>query len=105
MAELMNYERSAHFTEREKIALRYAEAIIYNPDQADDALWTQLKREFSEPELVELGYWVGFTFGGQRWLKTLRTRQGEFVAFVAAKRGRNNDHQPPALDQAEPDRT
>ncbi len=87
MADLMNYEKSARFTEREKIALRYADAIMYNPDQADDALWAQLKGEFTEPELVELGYWIGFTFGGQRWLKTLQTRQGEFAAFVAAKHG------------------
>lgn len=81
----MNYEKSARFTEREKIALRYADAIMYNPDQADDALWAQLKGEFSEPELVELGYWVGFTFGGQRWLKTLSTRQGEFTASLGKK--------------------
>ena len=37
-------------------------------------------------ELVELGYWIGFTFGGQRWLKTLGTRQGELEAFLKAKR-------------------
>jgi alkylhydroperoxidase family enzyme len=78
MAELMNYEKSARFTGREKLALRYADAIIYNPAQADDALWAALHAEFSEPELVELGYWIGFTFGGQRWLKTLGARQGEF---------------------------
>jgi alkylhydroperoxidase family enzyme len=79
MAELMNYEKSARFTPREKLALRYADAIIYDPAQADDAMWAALHAEFSEPELVELGYWIGFTFGGQRWLKTLSTKQGEFA--------------------------
>ena len=83
MAELMNYEKSARFTAREKLALRYADAIMYNPAQADDALWRSLHNEFSEPELVELGYWIGFTFGGQRWLKTLGTRQGEFDALLS----------------------
>jgi alkylhydroperoxidase family enzyme len=83
----MSYEKSARFTEREKIALRYADAVMYDPARADDALWQQLHAEFSEPELVELGYWIGFTFGGQRWLKTLATRQGEFAAFLAAGRG------------------
>lgn len=82
MAELMNYEKSARFTAREKLALRYADAIMYDPKQAGDALWQSLHREFSEPELVELGYWIGFTFGGQRWLKTLNTRQGEFDAYL-----------------------
>jgi alkylhydroperoxidase family enzyme len=79
MAELMNYEKSAKFTPREKLALRYADAIMYDPAQADDKLWAALHAEFSEAELVELGYWIGFTFGGQRWLKTLSTKQGEFA--------------------------
>ncbi|HEY9446586.1 MAG TPA: hypothetical protein VIQ62_05895 [Burkholderiales bacterium] len=86
MAELMRYEKSDLFTQREKIALRYADAIMYDPAQADDALWEALHGEFTEPELVELGYWVGFTFGGQRWLKTLSTKQGEFAATLARKR-------------------
>jgi len=80
----MCYEQSNRFTPREKLALRYADAIMYNPAQADDALWEALHAEFTEPELVELGYWIGFTFGGQRWLKTLSTKQGELQAFLAA---------------------
>jgi alkylhydroperoxidase family enzyme len=86
MAELMQYEKSDRFTRREKIALRYADAIMYNPAQADDKLWAELHAEFSEPELVELGYWIGFTFGGQRWLKTLGTKQGELEAAIKARR-------------------
>ena len=85
MAELMNYEKSAKFTPREKLALRYADAIMYDPAQADDKLWAALHAEFSEPELVELGYWIGFTFGGQRWLKTLSTKQGEFADSLAKR--------------------
>ena len=82
----MNYEKSARFTPREKLALRYADAILYDPTQADDALWSALRAEFTEPQLVELGYWIGFTFGGQRWLKTLNTKQGEFAAFLDRNR-------------------
>lgn len=81
----MNYEKSARFTPREKLALRYADAIIYDPVQADDAMWSALRAEFSEAQLVELGYWIGFTFGGQRWLKTLNTKQGEFAAFLSRR--------------------
>ena len=82
----MNYEKSSRFSAREKLALRYADAIMYNPSQADDALWAALHGEFSEPELVELGYWIGFTFGGQRWLKTLSTRQGEYAESLKQRR-------------------
>ena len=86
MSELMNYEQSEKFTQREKIALRYADAIMYDPNQADDKLWSELKAVFTEPEIVELGYWIGFTFGGQRWLKTLSTRQGEFEASITERK-------------------
>ena len=96
MFELLNYEKSAKFTAREKIALRYADAIMYDPNQADDALWAQLKGEFSEPEIVEIGYWIGFTFGGQRWLKTLSAKQGEFGEFVKQCRGRELQSAPRA---------
>ncbi len=82
MGELMQYEKSSRFTPREKTALRYADAIMYDPAQADDKLWAELHAEFTEPELVELGYWIGFTFGGQRWLKTLGAQQGELEAFL-----------------------
>lgn len=78
----MQYDRSTRFSAREKLALRYADAIMYDPAQADDALWGALHAEFTEPELVELGYWIGFTFGGQRWLKTLGAMQGEFAAAI-----------------------
>ena len=81
----MRYEQTGKFTQREKLALRYADAIVYDPAQAGDTLWADLHAEFSEPELVELGYWIGFTFGGQRWLKTLGTRQGELEAFLKAR--------------------
>lgn len=86
MSELMQYEKSARFTDREKLALRYADAIMYDPAQAGDALWAALHAEFSEPELVELGYWIGFTFGGQRWLKTLNAVQGEFAEAMSVRR-------------------
>ena len=84
MSELENYEQSDRFTEREKVALRYTDAILWNPDLADDKLWQQLHAEFTEPQIVEIGYWAGFTSGGQRWLHTLHTRQGELAAHIEA---------------------
>ena len=68
----MNYAKSARFTAREKLALRYADAIMYDPAQADDALWKDLHAEFSEPELVELGYAIAFKLGQLHWERTLR---------------------------------
>lgn len=53
------------------MALRYTSAIIWNSEIADDELWGQLHEHFSEPELVELGFFIGLTSGQQRWIKTL----------------------------------
>ena len=80
ISQIANYASSDLYTEREKVALRYADAITWDPSQADDALWAELKRYFSEPELVEIGYAVGVFAGGQRWIHTLDLRHGDVAA-------------------------
>lgn len=80
--DLLGYRTSDSYTPRQKLAMRYADAIMWDPAEADDAMWDALRAEFTEPELVELGYWIGFTFGGQRWLKTLGSTQGELQAAI-----------------------
>lgn len=80
--KLLNYQKSDDYSPREKLAMRYADAIMWNPEAADEAMWEELRAEFTEPELVELGYWIGFTFGGQRWLKTLGSSQGQLQAAM-----------------------
>jgi alkylhydroperoxidase family enzyme len=58
-------------TERERLALRWAQAIGWDSDLADDELWAALHAEFSEPELVELGCAIGFALGQQHFERTL----------------------------------
>lgn len=62
----------------------WTRAIVWDADLADDALWEELHRHFTEPELVELGYFVAITLGQQRWIKTLGIRHGEVLADTAA---------------------
>jgi alkylhydroperoxidase family enzyme len=92
MSEVTRYEESERFTAREKLALTYADTIMWAPDRADDELWKRLHAEFSEPQLVEIGYWIGFIFGGQRWLTTLKTKKGDLASVVAEKQ--SNKAQP-----------
>jgi alkylhydroperoxidase family enzyme len=66
--EVMDLDR---FEGRERLALEWAHAIVWDADQADDALWERLHEHFSEPELVELGCAIGFELGQQHFLKTL----------------------------------
>jgi len=81
--DLLNFEKSARYDDRQKAALAYAEAITWDL-QADDALWQRLHRHFSEPELVELGYFIAITMGQQRWLRTLGIEHHQVMAGTTA---------------------
>lgn len=69
--DLLMFEDSDRFTDREKAALRYTSAILWDASIADDKLWAELHAHFTEPELVELGFFIALTSGQQRWIKTL----------------------------------
>jgi alkylhydroperoxidase family enzyme len=61
----------ARFGARESTALRWADAIAYDSDRADDELWERLHELFTEPELVDLGCAIGFELGQQHWRRTM----------------------------------
>jgi alkylhydroperoxidase family enzyme len=69
--ELLEFESSDRYDERQKAALAYASALVWAPHEADDALWARLRSHFSDDQILELGYFVGLTFGQQRWIPTL----------------------------------
>ena len=75
--DLIDFRRSGRYDDRERAALRWAEAIAWDPGSADDDLWSELHRHFSEPELVELGYFIGLTMGQQRFRETLQVKNGD----------------------------
>ena len=81
--DLLNFEKSERYDERQKAALAYAEAITWDL-QTDDALWERLHAHFSEPELVELGFFIALTMGQQRWLRTLNLDHHKILAGSAA---------------------
>lgn len=62
------------------MALTYTSAIVWNAELADEALWTKLHQHFSNPELVELGFFIALTLGQQRWIKTLGIGHREVLA-------------------------
>ncbi|MGH2449190.1 MAG: hypothetical protein ACRDFS_11400 [Chloroflexota bacterium] len=70
---------SDRYTDREKTALTYTSAIMWDSAIADHELWERLHRHFTVPQLVELGQFVALTFGQQRWIKTLGIAHGEVL--------------------------
>src|SRR6188768_3695464 len=81
--ELLNFESSDRYDDRQKAALAYAEAITWRLD-TDDAFWERMHGHFSEPELVELGCAVGLTLGQQSWLRLLNIEHHEVMAGTSA---------------------
>ena len=77
--ELLDFETAARYDLRQKAALRYTEAIVWDLE-CDDALWAALYEHFSEPEIVEIGYFVAITMGQQRWLRTLNIEHNQVLS-------------------------
>jgi alkylhydroperoxidase family enzyme len=81
--DLINFESSTRYDERQKAALAYAEAITWDLP-VDEKFWARLHKHFSEPELVEIGYFVALTMGQQRWLRTLNIEHHQILAGTDA---------------------
>jgi alkylhydroperoxidase family enzyme len=82
--EILNFEQSDRFDERERAALEWAMAIVWDPTLAADDMWDRLHRHFTEAQLVELGHFIALTLGQQRFLKTVGIRHGEVLANTTA---------------------
>lgn len=54
VAEVLNWRDSKLFSPAERAALEYAERITYTDRQVDDALFAELKKHFTEAQIVEL---------------------------------------------------
>lgn len=60
LADLPQFGASPHYSEREKTALRFAEAVTRTEGRIDDALASQLRVHFSDDELIELAALIAF---------------------------------------------
>jgi alkylhydroperoxidase family enzyme len=78
--DLLDFERSDHFGDRQKAALMYTSMLVWNPEGVDEALWTRLREHFSDEQIVELGSFVCLTFGQQRVIKTWGVGHGQLLA-------------------------
>ena len=47
-------ETSNLLTPRERAGIRFAEKLAVDHQKVDDALWSEMRRHFSEAEIVEL---------------------------------------------------
>jgi AhpD family alkylhydroperoxidase len=70
--EVWNFEQSELLSDREKLALRFADYIKHDISKADDdAFYAELRTQFSDAEIVELGLWCAENVGAGSFVRTL----------------------------------
>ncbi len=70
--EVWDFESSTVLSEREKMALRFAHYIKWDIDKADsDEFYDDLRKHFTESEIVELGLWCAENEGAGKFVRTL----------------------------------
>ena len=60
VAEVLSWRDSKLFSESERVALDYAEAVTYSDRQVDDVLFGEVQKHFTEPQIVELTAAIAF---------------------------------------------
>ena len=67
--DLARYRESDRFTARERAALEYAERITRDDLPVTDACMARVREHFSEAEVVELSFIVGFQTFASKFAK------------------------------------
>ncbi len=70
VAGLDDFEQG-DYSDREKLALRFAERMALDHHSLDDAFFQLLRQEFSDPEIFELGMITGQFIGYGRLISML----------------------------------
>ena len=83
IAELPRYRESKLLTDREKSAVRYAEVLAGNHKDAGPELFDDLRRYFTEAEIVDLGWRIVTFVGYGRFIYALGLEIGKTCALPA----------------------
>ena len=76
IAELPNFRASNILTAREKAAVWYAEVLAGDHTQASEALYDELRRYFTEAEIIDLGFRITAFVGYGRLIRALGLEKG-----------------------------
>jgi len=58
--------------------------LVWDPEGADERVWSALRRHFTDAQIVELGSFIAVTYGQQRVIKTWAVGHGELEADPGA---------------------
>jgi alkylhydroperoxidase family enzyme len=77
------FRSSALFSEREKLAMEYAEAMTATPVRVPEELFAALRQHFDENQLVELSFAIAYENMRSRFLHALEVEsEGLYVCAL-----------------------
>jgi alkylhydroperoxidase family enzyme len=80
LAALNDWRASDHFTTREKAALELTEEIVADDREVSDACFARVREHFSEPDMVELVFVIGYQVFASKFAKAFRLAPQGFAA-------------------------
>jgi alkylhydroperoxidase family enzyme len=72
LAALALYATSPQFSARERAALAFAEQIVRDDQEVSDECFERLRQQFTEPEILELTFIVGYQTFASKFAKAFQ---------------------------------
>ena len=82
---MADYARHPAYTQRERVALAYAEMVTISPNDVTDEQFAELRRHFSPREVVEITAQAAFENYRARLNRSLRIEDDGFAALPVEK--------------------
>ena len=83
LVDLGRYRTSPHFTARERAALEFCERIMRDDLEVSDGCRARLQEHFSDAEIVELTFIVGYQTFASKFAKAFRLAPQGFSSVSA----------------------
>ena len=83
LADLGRYRESPHFAARERAALEFCERIMRDDLEVSDGCRARLQEHFSDAEIVELTFIVGYQTFASKFAKAFRLAPQGFSSVSA----------------------
>jgi hypothetical protein len=88
LADILTYRESPCFSERERVALEFCERITRDDLEVSDACFARLREHFTEAEIVELTFIIGYQTFASKFAKAFRLEPQGFARPQADGEGR-----------------
>ena len=82
LSALSSWATNPEFSDRERAALEFATEIVGDDRDVSDDCFERLRRHFSEPEILELTFIVGYQTFASKFAKAFRIVPQGFVAMA-----------------------